>query len=103
MKGCPRDRAPTELGSSISKIAHALPRLEQVFRTFRANAAEIKEVCGEPPHLLATAGESVANILCRVVKLLVDLRLFFSCDNWYPLYETIAYKTVCYYGTEGLA
>jgi hypothetical protein len=103
MKGCPKDKAPTELGSYISKITDALPGLEQVFRTFRASSAEIKNACGDSPTLLTAAGDSVTDLLCRVAELLVDVRDFFSCDNWYPLYETVTYETMCYSGTEGFA
>jgi hypothetical protein len=102
-KGCPEDKPPTELGNYISTIADALPGLEQVFRTFQGGAAEIFKVCGGQPNLLEAAGDSATDLLCRVGELLVDLRSYLACDNWYPLYETLAYETVCYSGTEGFA
>jgi hypothetical protein len=48
-------------------------------------------------------GVLVTDALCDIAGLLRNVRAYFDCDNWYPLYENLSYETVCYSGTEGFA
>lgn len=34
--------------------------------------------------------------ICNVGQLLSDVQLYFSCGNWRPLYNEVAYDTICY-------
>ena len=40
----------------------------------------------------------------RVTSLFqADLSDLFSCSNWNPLYQEIAYQAICYHGASGFA
>lgn len=41
--------------------------------------------------------------LCEVAEILKQVRLFFQCENWFPLYETTVYNALCHDGTNGFA
>jgi hypothetical protein len=41
--------------------------------------------------------------LCFIAESMTDVRLYFQCSNWYPLYENSMYDAVCYSGTDGFA
>ena len=47
--------------------------------------------------------EAVLIVLQELVDILDDIRLFFQCENWFPLYESTMYNAVCYDGTDGFA
>jgi hypothetical protein len=69
-----------------------------------ASSDKIQEVCGlqEPPKVILIA-EITSEQLCVFADLLADLRQYFECRNWYPLYTTTVYDAMCYSGTDGFA
>jgi hypothetical protein len=79
-----------------------------VFRTFtdtlQNGVGEFQSICGNGtlPVVVAT-GDLVSQGLCDIGDVLRSVRVYFNCRNWYPLYQTLTYDTVCFSGTEGFA
>jgi hypothetical protein len=46
---------------------------------------------------------AASNQLCFIAESMQEIRLFFQCSNWYPLYENAMYDALCYSGTDGFA
>lgn len=102
-KGCPADSPPLGLVDELEKIKIDLPEFILFVSILRNAKEQIEDVCGVEPGLLIVAADSAIGSLCRMGETLRNIRLFFTCDNWYPLYESITYETLCYSGTEGFA
>jgi hypothetical protein len=103
-KGCPADSPPQSLVDELEKIKIGLPEFVIIISTLRNAKEQIEDVCGIEPGLLTAAADSFISSLCRIGETLRNVRLFFKCDNWHPLYyESITYETLCYSGTEGFA
>eukprot|EP00934_Nitzschia_sp_Nitz4_P008585 Nitzschia sp. Nitz4//scaffold211_size37880//865//2887//NITZ4_007697-RA/size37880-augustus-gene-0.57-mRNA-1//-1//CDS//3329541952//8575//frame0 len=45
----------------------------------------------------------LSDLFCFVSQLIVDLRAYLQCSNWFPLYEISIYDAMCYSGTEGFS
>jgi hypothetical protein len=101
--GCPFNAPPVDLDEQLRFAKDAVPAFVDFIDTLRGAAGQIEEMCGTPPVLMVTAADAVANILCKANLILRAVRLYFTCDNWYPLYEGLVYDTLCYSGTEGFA
>jgi hypothetical protein len=101
--GCPAASPPLGLVDELEKIKVSLPEFFTFVTTLRNAKEQIENVCGVESSLITLAADTVANSLCRMGGNLQSIRLFFYCDNWYPLYESITYETLCYSGTEGFA
>jgi hypothetical protein len=101
--GCPSNAPPVSLDDQLRFAKDAIPAFSAFINTLRGAAGQIEGICGRPPFLITTAADGVANILCKGGLLLRRVRLYFKCDNWYPLYEGLVYETLCYTGTEGFA
>jgi hypothetical protein len=68
------------------------------------DAAFIQDACGlEDPERLTELSTTVNLHLCSVSEILNNIRLYFQCENWYPLYETTIYDAICYNGSTGFA
>ena len=66
----------------------------------------IQDICGfhtNQTDSLIDVIDTIQYQLCDVATILEDIRQFMQCSNWYPLYETTVYETVCYDGTKGFA
>jgi hypothetical protein len=55
----------------------------------RSRLDQIQEICGLRELLkLLEIAEITLEQLCILAKILEDLRFYFQCRNWYPLYAT---------------
>jgi hypothetical protein len=50
----------------------------------------------------ATAGKADA-YLCTLAGLVRDIREFFQCRTWYPLYQNTVHDAMCYSATDGFS
>jgi hypothetical protein len=101
--GCPSNAPPVSLEDQFRLAKDAIPAFAAFIDTLRGAAAQIEDICGASPVLITKAADDVANILCRGGLILRSVRLYFTCDNWYPLYEGLVYETLCYSGTDGFS
>jgi hypothetical protein len=102
--GCPWDAPPLDLLDQLNYARVSIPQYIQLVEDLALDkASSFASICGNAPDLILEAADVVTNILCRVADNLREVRVFFRCDNVYPLYEGVAYDTVCYSGTEGFA
>jgi len=102
IRGCPVDASPERF---VEKITEVLGVLDTAvgFVTTIAGDPTIEQVCGSDAAALVsgTASTSFATSVCSLAEALVRVQLFFSCENWRPLYRAIMYDSVCYNGNEG--
>jgi hypothetical protein len=66
------------------------------------------DVCGSPTFpnttaVLATATTTAKNYLCTTTGILMDIRSFFQCRTWYPLYRNTVHDAMCYSATDGFS
>ena len=70
-----------------------------------ANFTEFVQVCGDSQALelvQVTAG-NVQDQVCILAQLVINVRNLFSCDNWQPIYATVAHETMCYNAADGFS
>jgi hypothetical protein len=100
-KGCPGE-SPFGLAERLDYARDSFPQFTNFTETLRNATLEIQSICGEGTLTTAIlSGDGVSHVLCNMTGILRDLRVFFNCANWYPLYEGLSYETLCYSGTEG--
>jgi hypothetical protein len=104
---CPPDAIPQEVSTQIEFVLDTIPLLGDFSALVAETAPLIQVVCGfnETTQLgaLGSAADEANGQLCDIVDVLNSIRLFFQCENWFPLYETTVYRAICYNGTEGFA
>eukprot|EP00934_Nitzschia_sp_Nitz4_P007545 Nitzschia sp. Nitz4//scaffold1_size375055//99440//101442//NITZ4_000238-RA/size375055-augustus-gene-0.710-mRNA-1//-1//CDS//3329540931//7535//frame0 len=101
---CPADAIPQELAVQIEFVLNTIPTLGDFSDMVKQSATELQELCGfEDPTSLALVADVANQQLCEIVDILDQIRLFFQCENWFPLYESTMYNAVCYDGTDGFA
>lgn len=103
VEGCPANAPPLYMLDQHNYALDSIPQFISFAGVLRSGASQIEEICGEPPVSILETADAVSSTLCGVADILRDIRIFFNCENWYPLYEGITYQTVCYSGTEGFA
>lgn len=80
-----------------------------IFESIQAAAQSIDgeflaDVCDDESGANARdATQIVHNSVCGAAVLLDDFQEFLQCANWYPLYETGVYDTMCYEGASGFS
>ena len=101
---CPVDSIPQEFSTQIDFVLQTVPTLGNFSSLVAESSDAIQVVCGfEDPSRLAIVADTANEQLCGIVNVLDDIRLFFQCENWFPLYESTMYNAVCYDGTDGFA
>lgn len=101
--GCPDGAAFQELefawdailkiGQTVLDLANALEGL---------SPEEYQQVCGVQKSTFKSLAYSVEASTCLLAASMVDVRSYFSCGNWNPLYIKSVYDGVCYSGNRGL-
>jgi hypothetical protein len=101
---CPASKIPQELAEQFDFIVAAIPMVSELSTTVEASVDVLQAVCGfDSPQALVNVANTAGTQLCDVAEVLKSIRLYFQCENWYPLYETTVYEAMCYSGTEGFA
>jgi len=106
IRQCPPQLLPQELVSQMDYVVAGVPAIKQFSAIVEESTDLIQGACGfqegETQKLLNLADAAQVN-LCEVADILKRVRLFFQCENWFPLYETTTYEALCYDSTDGFA
>ena len=95
---------PISLDSEVQFAKNAIPAFANFTKTLQGAASEeIFKICDRRPTAIGLAATITSDVLCSVALTLRGVRVYFTCDNWYPLYEGLIYEAVCYEGTDGFA
>ncbi|OEU09699.1 hypothetical protein FRACYDRAFT_247956 [Fragilariopsis cylindrus CCMP1102] len=105
---CPIDNLPSDIQEQIMYVEAGIPLIGQFSTIVTENQTLeiIQDICGfqtNQTDSLIDVIDTIQYQLCDVATILEDIRQFMQCSNWYPLYETTVYETVCYDGTKGFA
>ncbi len=101
---CPPEALPQEIAAQLEFVLETIPTLGDFSSLIISTSSTLQTVCGfEETSGLASAAETANIQLCDIVQVLNAIRLFFQCENWFPLYETTVYEAICYNGTDGFA
>jgi hypothetical protein len=104
VSGCADRNTPQDLSHRIDMIFQAMTQMKDFRTIVQHPGQDFQTLCGQDPTAMTIAAELAESQLCTSAHFLSDVRSHFnSCPNWYPLYETAAYDTMCYSGTDGLA
>jgi hypothetical protein len=99
---CPPDAVPQQISSQMEAVLSTLPILGDFSALVTASTDSLQELCGfTDADTLVTASEAANVQLCQIVDLLDSIRLFFQCENWFPIYDVTLYQAICYNGTDG--
>ena len=63
----------------------------------------LSELCGRDPRDFEAIGRALENSVCGTATYLANVRDYFSCANFRPVYEKVVYGALCYEGTQGFA
>jgi hypothetical protein len=102
---CPPDLLPQEITDQVTYFRDAISLVSD-FTGFLAQSASggLQQICGfDEPERVSNLARSTNENLCDVAAIMVTIREYFQCRNWYPLYETTVYEAMCYEGTKGFA
>jgi len=104
ISACPPDAVPQEISTQLNYVLEAIPALGNFSSLVTNSESTLQQVCGFTDSSgIAQAAELANGQLCQIVDILNSIRLFFQCENWFPLYETTVYEAICYNGTDGFA
>jgi hypothetical protein len=92
---CAPDRAPFLFDEIADKVLGVLDTMTSFLNQVQDSADEVEEICGPGPNTIIVAAEVVRRQLCLIVGTIYATQFYFSCDNWYPLYEAVAHDAVC--------
>jgi len=74
--------------------------LESISQTVASSIQNV--VCSsDQPALVSSQASLAAKEVCGVTSLLNDVRVFFQCGNWYPVYESGVHDAMCYSSANG--
>eukprot|EP00978_Attheya_sp_CCMP212_P018742 scaffold51798_cov57-Attheya_sp.AAC.1 len=104
--GCKPDDIPVDLQSASEALLDASLTVSNIAeRVANANITLLHDVCGpdSDPDILSGAAILLAASICNLATALFEIRVYFSCDNWHPVYATVLYDSVCYNGNQGFS
>jgi len=107
--GCVKDLVPSEIQSQVNAIGSFTQRLlDFVAMVASQSPEELVRTCGSNATIAtaaatAAAASGLAKGTCALANELLALQTYFSCNNWQPLYATVAYEALCYAGTTGFS
>ena len=85
-------------------LLEAGPTLQDFSLVVTASNSSLQEFWGfNGGETIVAATEVASEQLCQIVDFLDSLRLFFQCENWFPLYDVALYQAICYNGTDGFS
>lgn len=103
---CPPQLLPKELVEQMDYIIAGVPAIKKFSSIVEESTDLIQGAYGfaetDTQKLMDLADTAQIN-LCEVAEILKQVRLFFQCENWFPLYETTVYNALCHDGTNGFA
>lgn len=99
---CPQDAIPKELEEQLLFVTDAVPKISDFAVLVSESRESFEAICGttDTQDLVDVAAETNEQ-LCDIGTIMRTVRLYFQCENWYPLYETTVYDAMCYSGTDG--
>ena len=98
IKGCPLENFPSGLVDHINMLVQARLTIANADVSFATNV-----LCSTDPKPVIFFSNAASSQICKLTELFQDIRLYFGCDNWFPLYEQSVYTAMCYSGTDGFA
>eukprot|EP00978_Attheya_sp_CCMP212_P014202 scaffold36102_cov70-Attheya_sp.AAC.1 len=103
--GCKPDDIPVDLQSASEALLAASLTVSNINeRVANANITVLQDVCGpdsDPGILSGASTILVAGTLCNLATALFETQVYFSCDNWHPVYAKVMYDSICYNGNQG--
>lgn len=83
--------------------------LNQFSGQLQAFAPRAQEFCngtiadGAAAITLAGISNTTGRYMCTTATLVREVRSWFSCSTWYPLYQKVVHDTLCYGATDGFS
>lgn len=103
VNGCQAGSEPAALQNFLQLVLAAASAADQMAASVGRNALDISNRCNTNPNNVFAATSLLGGQLCLFAIDLFQTAQFFSCPNWHPLYDTLAYQATCYQGMEGLS
>ncbi|KAL3908266.1 MAG: hypothetical protein SGARI_003140, partial [Bacillariaceae sp.] len=103
---CPAELLPKELVEQKDYVLAGVPAIKEFSNIIRESTDLIQTTCGftaDKTQTLLDLADTAQEQLCEVADILKQVRLFFQCETWFPLYESTTYEALCYSGTKGFA
>ncbi len=98
--GCPSNLYPEFLSDRVWTWGNLVPSTVRIAtRLEEFSDEDFTETCGSPIGPLRSAAETFSLQLCMVTQSLINIRRNLGCDQWYPLYESMANESTCYQGS----
>lgn len=113
--GCNSTMIPTELDQLLTYIAEIMVVVSDALTSVSeelnpdcvsataTDSSTTAGMAGRSVVAISEQMETLSNALCAITKLMVRLKDYFECNNWYPLYEESMYNALCYDGTDGFS
>jgi hypothetical protein len=108
LEGCPLDAYPSTVQDEVSKWAVLIPPTNALNQALNElSEAEFDILCTTDGgnmllNDLQAAVSTLSWQLCGVTQSMVSLREMLRCKWWYPHFQSMAYKSTCLSGTEGI-
>ena len=95
---------PRELDQKIVIVQQlVLPAMQEVQNTIAQTGTSLQTYCGATVDMdpFRQLIDALATQLCTLAESLALIRNEFTCSQFYPIYEEVAYEGLCYEGTDG--
>jgi hypothetical protein len=102
--GCPvgQNMEPDELIEKANNIKASIMDAVTMASATTSEGADLifEETCGISPLIVSSSAVAASIWLCNFGKALTSIQIYFSCENWRPLYTEVFYNALCYQGND---
>eukprot|EP00977_Amphora_coffeiformis_P024856 scaffold17366_cov182-Amphora_coffeaeformis.AAC.5 len=92
---CPPEAVALQFYDFIAQLDEVFNPIVELLDSIRDSRDDIQEICGGELNVISETAEILLQQLCLIRNTVIDVGLFFSCENWYPLYDAVAHRAVC--------
>ena len=92
---CAPERRPHDLDDQLEAVRDVFAAILNLLDSIVDSRDDIQDVCGRDPSPIVESAQILLENLCLIREVIQEVLIFFSCDNWYPLYAIVAHQAVC--------
>ena len=97
----------TEVPHLITNVTEVLvdyaDAVDGMYSSLLETTTQQVQQCGSDPSVLDADALLLTTKVCNLATTWQASNKIVSCDNWYPIYETIVHEGLCHHATRGLA
>jgi hypothetical protein len=94
---------PHHMDVAVERMLELLSKVSNFGAVLSAESGSIASICGNTMTGISGIGNSLEQLSCNLANQLIDIREYFSCSNFRPVYEKVMYEATCQSSNAGFA